>query len=523
VRQKILDKTHRVKRYISAGCKYLSLFYFLLPQNYVKMRSNSYKLLPLSNFSESIIDPYDCKKHNSVSKIVQPILYAILPSFTTGQLTERVRSNVKTVSSTRWLNGMRGVASLIVVLSHLLAGTHTELYFGYGQGPSHHKWFLQLPIIRLLYGGNAMVAIFFVISGYAISTDALKYAHKRDWESLYERISSSALRRTGRLLIPTLITSFLVAIVAETAIFEHKQLPAAIFAVTARPRGSIVQQLSGWLREIWSLFDPWTWNTEIPDLQYGVQLWTIPVEWRCSMLLYLFIVTSSRLRHQIHVAILLFSQYYCMAKGRWEMFLFMFGMTLAQINAQQQEPETVENALTFPYHNSPRLIVVAAKSLFFMSILVTGLYLASSPEINSSTALGFQTLNALVPFTFPEEERSRFWVAIGASLIMFSVDKIAYMKRPFETTLAQYLGQISFSLYLVHNGIISGPGARLLEFTWVRVRSDSMLYQESGFVFGMVIILLGTVWIADLAWRLIDIPTLRLMKFTEAVCIQRDV
>ena len=84
--------------------------------------------------------------------------------------------------NTAYLDGMRGLAAFAVFLCHLSYGTwDTGHVYGAGEPgeKSANTYLLQLPIIRLFYSGPPMVAIFFVISGYALSYKPLKQMRNR--------------------------------------------------------------------------------------------------------------------------------------------------------------------------------------------------------------------------------------------------------------------------------------------------------------------------------------------------------
>jgi peptidoglycan/LPS O-acetylase OafA/YrhL len=126
--------------------------------------------------------------------------------------------------STDFLDGIRGVASLVVLLTHTLVNTHQELYFGFGSGPSGNYYVLQLPFIRLLYGGSSMVAMFFIVSGYVLSFKPLQNARLAQWNDLYLQLSSSVLRRTARLLIPSLLVSGTTMVFAQLGAFDNHSM-----------------------------------------------------------------------------------------------------------------------------------------------------------------------------------------------------------------------------------------------------------------------------------------------------------
>jgi hypothetical protein len=65
--------------------------------------------------------------------------------------------------------------------------------YGYGQG--ENRGLFQLPIFRLFYSGPPMVAIFFVISGFALSLKPLSLIRVEDWEQSLHTMASLIFRR----------------------------------------------------------------------------------------------------------------------------------------------------------------------------------------------------------------------------------------------------------------------------------------------------------------------------------------
>jgi hypothetical protein len=72
-----------------------------------------------------------------------------------------------TIRPTAWLDGLRGWASLIVFSFHFIHAYHKWHSLGYG---FEDNWLLvELPFIRLFYSGEAMVYVFFIVSGYSLA------------------------------------------------------------------------------------------------------------------------------------------------------------------------------------------------------------------------------------------------------------------------------------------------------------------------------------------------------------------
>ena len=91
----------------------------------------------------------------------------------------------------------------------------------------------------------------------------------------------------------------------------------------------------------------------------------------------------------------------------------------------------------------------------------------------------------------------------------------------------QYLGRISFGLYLMHGLVIHTFGYWLEMITFKHIfgftRDD--VYStafNSVFVVDTCIILAACVWMGDIFYRAVNSPALRFARWLEARCIQTD-
>ena len=67
------------------------------------------------------------------------------------------------------LDGLRGIACLIVLLGHSVACIFPSIYFGNTyESHSQVESFIHATPLNLLFNGSAMVTVFFVISGYLL-------------------------------------------------------------------------------------------------------------------------------------------------------------------------------------------------------------------------------------------------------------------------------------------------------------------------------------------------------------------
>lgn len=99
-----------------------------------------------------------------------------------------------------FLEGLRGVAALIVLIHHLFLAFWPTTYFGTHE-TAHHKldiWLYKYSaLVGFLHTGTFSVALFFVLSGYVLT---FRYSSAKDTEL----IESLAIKRYFRLAIPAL-------------------------------------------------------------------------------------------------------------------------------------------------------------------------------------------------------------------------------------------------------------------------------------------------------------------------------
>jgi peptidoglycan/LPS O-acetylase OafA/YrhL len=119
-----------------------------------------------------------------------------------------------------------------------------------------------------------------------------------------------------------------------------------------------------------------------------------------------------------------------------------------------------------------------------------------------------------------------FWAAI---FVISSIPRIWWLKAFFETRFNQYLGRISFALYVIHGPILWILGDRLYVVTgWYReaheintpfwinafpLSKSGPLGLEPSFLAPHLILLPVTLWMAEIATKLVDEPSVRFSRW----------
>jgi peptidoglycan/LPS O-acetylase OafA/YrhL len=411
----------------------------------------------------------------------------------------------------------------------------------------------------LLWGGEAMVNLFFVMSGYVLSYRPLSMLYASEYPKMYEGIASAVFRRAFRLWLPTMAAILLIAFLTQMRAFEparhvynhlNKVQVRAFQARTNVTRlieqglisespvthlvrekpppmaNSTLEQGLHAIKQCWLLVK----TSAVGDVAkhdmfaYDAHAWTIAVEFKSSITLFTLAMATSMFtsgwRLFLHGAVLL----YCALEG-YRTSLFVAGMIIAELDLirkhSEKRPLHLGALLGNPWpafnasHSARRFDPSsAAWGLCF----VVGLYILSIPFMEPVTASPYVYLAELLPAYV--SEKNKLIRSIGAVMTTWSCVHSGTLAPVLNSSLAQYLGKISFSLYLTHGLLIRSVGYVVL--WWLRAYTGAYVREETTlgqFVFiwlcGYIVMLPIFLWTADLFWRSIDVPSVRLARRLE--------
>ncbi len=262
-------------------------------------------------------------------------------------------------------------------------------------------------------------------------------SHRFFQEKRTDIIVSSAIRRYFRLVIPVLVSVWVVyALLLVNSFVAYKD----VLAVTYSPLKTDYSVLSkNWLT-VWkfALYDAFfAW-----DSRYNPVLWTMAYELFGSFLVFSFLALfgTARNRYLIYVFLLLYLQdsYFS---------AFLLGLILSDLVCHWES-----------------LIAQASKKLTIPALLI-GLYLGSYPYIDPS-----DTIYDILDVSFLGLDSIVVNHTAGACLVMIALLGSPRLQRLFSSRLFLFLGEISFSLYLLHFTIMCSLSTYL--FTQFTERFD---------------------------------------------------
>lgn len=217
-------------------------------------------------------------------------IVATLGDLFTPDLFSRRSKGTKRLGPTAWLDGLRGWAALCVAFMHLTVYTHEGLELCYGakfkHSDAHNTSFAALPIVRLPFtGGHFSVMLFFIISGYVVPRRLSQMLHEGRRDEFVESVHSAMVRRPVRLFMPVILSTLFLAF------FWHL---SGITVPWPAVKSNIFLELINWVSDI-SVF-LYYYKIGFLYTYYNVHTWTIPVEFRGSMFLFIYLFCTSNVK-----------------------------------------------------------------------------------------------------------------------------------------------------------------------------------------------------------------------------------
>jgi peptidoglycan/LPS O-acetylase OafA/YrhL len=346
------------------------------------------------------------------------------------------------------LDGLRGIAALVVVACHVLS-VLPEI----GRAVSTDRsaplssagmWAVFSPL-HVVWNGTPAVHVFFVLSGFVLILPFTNAGPARSWAPYYAK-------RLLRLYLPAwaslAVAVALIALVPRTA--SPLQSPWADVYVTDPSVGQVA-------KDSLLLLGASTINTP---------LWTLRWEVAFSLLLPLYVIAALRWRRLWHLKLgicLALAVAGAMQHVEWLTYLPIFAIG-AILGAERERI---------------RELTKSWPGIAWLPVAAVGLFLANAEWISPERPLhGVEAV-----------------VTVGATLIVLVFLLSGSAKKLGDTPLAQWLGRVSFSLYLVHLPII------LAGVTLLRSVSLPLALAVSGAV---------SLAVAELFFRYVERPAHRL-------------
>lgn len=407
---------------------------------------------------------------------------------------------------TAYLDALRGYAAWNVFLAHGYKG--------------YHFWYKYQPFLSALMAGEAMVALFFVISGYVLSYRLLIHTRNRSGEKLLLALASSTFRRGMRLYSSTTVALIAALIMARLGWYRDAGKGSFYFE-------SWSAQLSDWFSTLFHFLNPFTndiygyYKEESLQNKYLGQMWTIPVELRGSMILFIYIAATCKLRVYTRIGLTCFFVVLCHAWAVLYVAEFLIGMLLAEF-ALLRYPERLAASGSLPEHSvGPKKQSVGSKC-FWTLVFLVGLFLLGEPD-SDTNALGifgdwpWALLRSWLPSYLGYGERIYWYLGFGSFFLILGLEMYPTLQVPLRCGWSQYVGELSFGIYALHVPLLFAISIHWYE---VYVRQAYGWDDGWGVLPGALIMHLAVFTAADYFNR-IDKRVVRLGRWIQEQCFER--
>lgn len=323
----------------------------------------------------------------------------------------------------RSLDGLRGVAALAVVICHSLVvfpwlrAIHTD---DHPLAPGTLSWWITHTPLHLAWIGTEAVYVFFILSGVVLTLPVLD-ARKYSWRDYYPR-------RIVRLYLPVLVSLaialaviFIVGLFSPGASAAWMQARDTVITPVRLFRDAIlVTGTSGVNGPLWSLQWEVLFSLLLPAYIFCVtkwrQLWVIKF-----VGIFVLAFAGSTVFKHIHFV------------GDALLYMSMFALgslMAAEYGRFHAFAEQLDKSRRPP--------------VSWGALTVAGLLLLCSYWTVLAFSPSSTTLNS-----------TRVFELLGAGILVFVAAFWSGARRFLEAGVVQWLGLVSFSLYLVHDPILA--------------------------------------------------------------------
>lgn len=318
-----------------------------------------------------------------------------------------------------YIDGMKGIGALMVYFCHFVFAFY---YGAYTLAPEHvntesgiELWIGKTPL-NFFYNGNAAVCLFLVFSGFVL---CLSYFDTGD----RQRLKSGALRRYFRLMPVILLVNVLIFVLMSLGLYRNGE--AAVLTKSVPWFQGFNQFEPDFLKMLYeSLAGCFIRGSN----EYNGVLWTIPYLFLGALLVYLaaYLVGKNPLRYVTYGVMLLVSL---------KTDIYFAGIFLGFILCDFFNTQKKLTDLYRRFRLVPLLVFLA------------GFYLLSYPSFGTELP---GTIYGILPAAY-----TVIYHMAGAFLLTAGVLGSEALQQFFSRKFFVFLGNISYSLYLLHFPVIA--------------------------------------------------------------------
>lgn len=332
-------------------------------------------------------------------------------------------------------DGLRGIAALNVVVCHFVSAFLPSMLhnsyptlFNKNEAPTLVFDIFTSPIFSIIYNGHFSVLIFFILSGYVLTIPYFSYAENKE-KKLEQRLCGRYLRLNIPIIAAILISFLVYKIGFYTNIEASDISGSTIWLKQFYPSGLSFADASK---------EAFYEAIALGKSKFIPPLWTLKVEFIGSLYVLLFYIIKPKSQNFIPLVFALIFIYFVHKQESIYYYAIFFG---SLIN------------------------ITPAKSKLIFPAFLIGLYFGG---FQFGTA-AYNYLPKIILLDREIWDQKTFYNAIGAFLITASVVH-GFASKFFQSKFSQFLGKVSFSVYLLHFVILCS----LSSYLYVTMPKDSI-------------------------------------------------
>ncbi|WP_409305547.1 acyltransferase family protein [Peribacillus sp. SCS-155] len=362
----------------------------------------------------------------------------------------------------RQLDSLRGLAAITVMMSHFFEIFPIFIANTYAENTSIN--ILKYSPVHIIYAGHEAVIFFFILSGFVLSLPF--YSQRQPDYPVY------VTKRIFRIYVPYVV-SVIIAVILNLSI-----------------SGNGINGLSDWINSVWSL--PVDWVTffghilfigSFDNAEFNPVYWSLVHEMRISLVFPLLMLCLMRYKEVRNLAVWIPLSF----------FGFVATVLLAKIGIE------IDYFATFSYIIMFLLGAILAKN---KDILIKKY---SSLSLISKVLLSIISLLAYTSFWTFQNVRiinysiiNDYFIAAGVFIIVIMSLAPGNLSRFLLLRPVQFLGKVSYSLYLYHSLVLFSLVYLLHnKFNWISILSFSFV---------------GTIIVSSFAYYLVEKPAIKFGK-----------
>lgn len=312
-----------------------------------------------------------------------------------------------------YLEGLRGIACLLAVMSHFAVAFFPALY--YGDAPIAHYPAFELFVVNsplnLFYSGKIAVPIFFILSAYVLTYKFFVFKDKTI-------LLSGLLKRYIRLLIPVFCSMLILYAFTSLHLFYNEAIASytksewlqVVFLAGTPSFKDIIAQ---------SFFTTFFTGGSV----YDHVLWTMRYELYGSYFVFTFLLLlgTNRYRFILYgaLAVIFWNSHY---------LAFVIGMALSDISAREKFKENLRVPLTIQ-----------------IPLILLAVFLASYPMGVENPVGPYRAITVLPPVL-----NAQLCHMVAATIILFFALTNSRFQQFLKSRITSFLGKVSFGVYLLH-------------------------------------------------------------------------